>query len=142
MYSSLKLVSTALLFVCLGSGCAHLGEPSGSKDVPVYFEGNWYGPNPDKALGVLNCTITPTGDGEWDALFSATFGGQGEYEVDLNGTTVADTIVFTGSVDLGTTSGGVFDWTGIIEGDNFDGSYTSKFINGTFKMARAEKPVG
>ena len=141
MYSSLKFVSTVLLFVCFTSGCAHLGESGGGKDLPAYFEGSWYGPHPDNALGVLNCTITPTGDGQWDALFFATFGGQGEYEVELNGTTVDDTIVFKGSVDLGATSGGVFDWTGVIEGDNFDGSYTSKFINGTCKMTRAEKPV-
>jgi hypothetical protein len=74
-------------------------------------------------------------------VFSATFGGAGEYDVELAGVTEGETIVFKGSVDLGETSGGVFDWNGSISGEVFDGSYTSQFINGTFKMVKAEKPV-
>ena len=42
----------------------------------------------------------------------ATFGGFGEYDVRLEGQRDGDKVVFDGAVDLGETSGGVFDWTG------------------------------
>ena len=77
----------------------------------------------------------------WDATFFASFGGFGEYEVAMEGARDGDRVVFGGSVDLGETSGGVFDWDGEVEGDEFRGAYTSKMISGTFKMQRAAAPA-
>ena len=139
-----RMTPYTLILTCItlvASGCAHLGESGNETSAAGFYDGHWYGPNPENALGQLTCTITSTGDDTWDALFFATFGGQGEYEVELKGVTEGDTIIFEGSVDLGVTSGGVFDWGGTIKGEVFDGSYTSKFINGTFKMSKAEKPA-
>lgn len=137
-------MKTKILLLCLitaaASGCAHLGQSGGGADASGYYAGHWYGPNPNQPLGELNCTITATGGGNYDALFFAVFGGMGEYEVPLKGTTQDGAVVFDGSVDLGETSGGVFDWKGSIVDDVFNGTYTSKFINGTFKMSKTEKP--
>lgn len=138
--ASTKLLFAVLLMGIVLPGCATLGDKSEGPDATGYYAGNWYGPNPEKPLGDLTCTITPGETGNWDALFFATFGGVGEYEVDLEGTTQGDAIVFQGSVDLGETSGGVFDWNGTIVGDQFNGTYTSKFINGTFKMDKTTEP--
>ena len=132
--------SILALLVVFATGCAHLGSTNQNVQAIGYYAGHWYGPNPDKALGELNCTISPSDNGTWDALFFATFGGMGEYEVELIGKTEGESIVFTGSVDLGKTSGGVFDWKGTIRGDIFDGSYTSQFIDGTFKMLKTIQP--
>ena len=130
-----------LLTINFFSGCAHLGQSGGKADAAGYYAGHWYGPNPNTPLGELTCTITSAGGGNYDALFFATFGGMGEYEVPLKGSTEGEAVVFNGSVDLGETSGGVFDWKGSIVNEVFNGSYTSKFINGTFKMTKTEKPA-
>ena len=139
---SLRISTVLLLLVTVfAPGCAHLSGGGGGPDASGYYEGSWYGPNADNPLGALTCVIESSGAGTWDAVFSATFGGSGEYDVELAGVTEGETIVFKGSVDLGETSGGGFDWNGSISGEVFDGSYTSQFINGTFKMVKAEKPV-
>lgn len=136
---SSKLVPALLiLLTMLAPGCAHLSGGGDKPDASGNYAGNWYGPNADNPLGTLTCVITASGAGTWDAVFSATFGGSGEYEVELAGVTEGATIVFTGSVDLGATSGGVFDWNGSIAGEVFNGSYTSQFISGTFKMVKAK----
>ena len=129
-----------MLFLVSGAGCSHLQE-SGTRDhASGYYEGNWYGPNPDRPLGELTCTIVPRGDETWHATFFATFGGVGEYEVALEGRRDGESVKFEGAVDLGATSGGVFDWHGEIVGNDFNGSYTSQGISGTFRMVRAPKP--
>ena len=128
--------------VALGAGCAHLGESGSGDVVSGFYDGDWYGPDPDRALGELTCTIVATGVDAWDATFFASFGGFGEYEVGLDGRREGDKVVFGGSVDLGATSGGVFEWHGEIVGDQFNGSYTSSMINGTFKMVKAPRPTG
>ena len=140
---SLRMGVILLALVALASpGCAHLSGAGSGPDASGNYAGNWYAGNPDNPLGELTCVITASGEGTWDAVFAATFGGSGEYEVELAGVTEGETIVFEGSVDLGETSGGGFDWKGSIVGDVFDGSYTSKFINGTFRMGKSAEPAG
>jgi len=126
----------ALLIAVLSGACGHLREGAAPDEVSGLYKGDWYGPNPDRSLGKLDCSIVRKDAETWDATFSATFGGFGEYDVNLAGRRVGDTVVFEGSIDLGETSGGVFDWNGEIIGDQFNGSYTSKFINGTFRMVK------
>jgi hypothetical protein len=118
------------------------GGGGASDSVSGYYAGSWYGSDPDKPLGNLTCTITPKGSGTWDALFTATFGGFGEYEMEIEGQEEEEgNVVFSGSHDLGATAGGVFKWNGeIVEGE-FLGSYTSQFVNGTFSMEKTEPPT-
>jgi hypothetical protein len=135
-HPALSLLAVAIL----AAGCAHTRESQLADTVSGYYEGNWYGPNPDRPLGELTCTIVPAGPGAWDATFFATYGGAGEYEVALQGHREGERVIFGGDVNLGETAGGIFTWNGAIEGDQFNGTYTSKGINGTFRMTRAEKP--
>ena len=144
--SPYTLAATLLITAALITGCASNG--GGYNEAPVeadiatgYYAGNWYGPNPDRVLGGLWCTVTPAGEDKWDAKFVATFGETGEYDVSLQGKREGNRVVFGGVEDLGASEGGAFDWTGYIEGDNFNGEYTASTYKGTFKMYRTEKPA-
>ena len=135
--------SFAVALLVAAGGCAHMKGGGGATDlVSGYYAGSWYGPNADQPLGELTCTITPKGSGSWDALFAASFGGFGEYEMGLEGQKEGDKVVFSGSMDLGETSGGVFEWSGEIAEGEFLGNYTSQFISGTFKMTKTDPPAG
>lgn len=125
-----------MLAVVLGGGCSHLREGGSTDPVSGSYDGDWYGPNADRPLGELTCVIVRRDSTTWDATFSATFGGFGEYDVELEGRRDGDKVVFGGSMDLGETSGGVFEWNGEIVGERFTGTYTSQFINGTFRMVK------
>ncbi len=132
-----------LLLLVAAGGCSHMRGGGGASDpVSGYYAGSWYGPNPDTPLGNLTCTITPKGSDTWDALFTATFGGVGEYELGLEGQEEEGKVVFSGSLDLGATAGGVFKWNGEIVEGKFIGSYTSEFVSGTFSMEKTEPPTG
>lgn len=122
------------------TACGHFTNNKPEDTVSGYYAGHWYGPNPELPLGTLTCTITPTGPDTWNADFIATFGEVGEYEVPLEGRREDGKVLFGGSVNLGETDG-VYEWTGEIVGDTFTGAYTSDYINGTFRMTRAEPPT-
>ncbi len=134
--TSASLASVLLLSALSMGGCGHLGEGGSPDGVSGMYDGDWYGPNAERALGELTCTIVRRDGETWDATFFASFGGFGEYEVPLEGRREGDRVVFGGTVDLGETSGGVFEWTGEIVGQSFNGSYTSKLISGTFRMVK------
>lgn len=131
---------TALIALFSLTACGHFGAQTPEDTVSGYYAGHWYGPNPEKPLGTLNCTITPTGPDQWQADFIATFGEVGEYEVPLEGRREDGKVLFGGDVNLGETDG-VYSWTGEIVGDEFTGNYTSNYINGSFHMNRAEPPA-
>lgn len=132
------LGALALLSVALLNGCA--SWPWGGKDdVSGNYEGHWFVGNSERPAGGLNATITPGEKrGEFLAKFDAEFGQRATYEVDLAGHREGEKVVFAGEEDLGEASGGVFAWKGEIDNGVFNGSYTSKFVNGTFKMTKVE----
>ena len=117
-----------------------MGHKAPEDTVSGYYDGDWYGPNPARPLGDLTCWIVPEGEDAWKATFTAHYGGVGEYEVSLDGKREGERVVFGGAVDLGDTAGGVFNWNGEIVGNEFNGTYTSKGISGSFKMVRAPAP--
>ena len=133
---SAALATMVLIAPILSGGCSHLREGGSTDNVSGSYDGDWYGPNKDRPLGELTCVIVRRDSATWDATFSATFGGFGEYDVPLEGRREGEKVVFGGSMDLGETSGGVFEWKGEIVGENFTGLYTSRFINGTFRMVK------
>ena len=130
------------LIAALTTGCAHTtNETMAADDVAGFYDGHWYGPNPEKPLGTLNCTITPSGPDTWDAYFIATFGEVGEYEVPLQGRRENGKVIFGGDVDLGEEEGGVFGWTGEIVDGQFNGNYKAATYVGTFSMTKTDPPA-
>lgn len=102
------------------------------------WKGHWFVGNATKPAGGLDCVIQKPVKGEWKAEFDAEFGQRARYQVDLVGHREGDKVVFGGQVDLGAASGGVFDWSGEIAGNEFNGKYTSKAISGTFKLTKSD----
>ena len=130
---AIVVVLTAAAFV---GGCGHLREGGAPDVISGFYDGDWYGGNAEEPLGELTCTIVRRDKERWDATFFASFGGFGEYEMPLEGRRDSEKVLFGGSIDLGETSGGVFNWTGEIADGRFNGTYTSRFINGTFRMVK------
>lgn len=145
--SSLRITSrlaVAFFFLALPLGMSGCASLSGAPHDPATgdWEGSWYGSDPTTPAGWLKCHIEPAGKDRWSAVFSAGFGGEASYDVELVGRREGDRVVFGGGEDLGETSGGIFNFIGAIEGDDFSGDYTSQFINGTFKMTRVKDGEG
>jgi hypothetical protein len=141
-HSAKSTLAVMTLATLLTFGCAHTAEDTTPADeVAGYYDGHWYGPNPDKPLGTLNCTITPSGPDTWDAYFVATFGEVGEYEVPLQGRRENGKVIFGGDVDLGEEEGGVFGWTGEIVDGQFNGEYKAATYTGTFSMEKTDPPA-
>lgn len=138
-------VPVSLIVFSLGSGllagCASTPDTAPPPDtVSGYYAGHWYGPNPEQPLGELMCTITPKDANSWNAHFVATFGETGEYQVPLEGNRLDGKVVFDGEVDLGGDQGGVFEWSGEIVGDTFNGEYSAARYTGTFRMTKTTPP--
>jgi hypothetical protein len=125
----------AILCVLL-AGCADTATPSANP--PAAWEGTWEGSNGH--AGELSCQVAAQGDGQWEGKFTGTCDRRFAYEVKMQGKKDGDTIRFTGQADLGEKDGGLFQWTGRIEGDQFIGEYKSDAgKTGKFQMKVAEK---
>lgn len=139
MATAFRPAIAAFLTAILIAGCATTGRTPKEDAVTGYYVGHWYGPNPERPLGELTCTVVPAENaGQWHATFFATFGETGTYEVPLEGRREGDRVLFGGAANLG-ASDGVYEWTGEIVGDRFNGTYSGGGLRGTFRMTRAEK---
>jgi hypothetical protein len=137
----MKLLSifSAAVFAILFSGCAYF-ERAQSDPATGQWEGSWYVGNSTQPAGGLKADVTRTGPNQWEAIFDAEYGQQSRYQVVMPGKLQDGVVIFQGDVDLGQASGGVFNWSGRIEGDTFNGVYTSRGISGTFKLNRIHHP--
>jgi len=141
----LMLACAALLAgcssICFKGKC---GEPTAVSDVDpnaTTWSGTWKDTRADDHGGDLHCTASPTNeDGTaWTARFYGMCSREFEYHVDLEGKAEGDKIVFSGDVDLGEKDGGVYTWSGAIEGDTFNGEYsTVRGKAGFFEMTRKQ----
>jgi hypothetical protein len=75
-------------------------------------------------------------DGTWQATFEGECGRPYKYTIQMKGRQAGDAVLFQGSVDLGEKDGGVYDWIGRANADEFIGFYTSKGHTGHFRLAR------
>lgn len=112
------------------------------------WKGDWYFKMGESSLkgGMLECVVTREEEDLWNAIFTAQWGmtnanqGQtGSYTVSLEGRRQGDTVVFGGSVNLGSGSGGVFEWTGTVSKEKFLGVYDNPNVKGTFEMIKVEE---
>jgi hypothetical protein len=57
----------------------------------------------------------------------------------MDGRQAADTVMFKGTVDLGEQDGGVYDWIGRANDNEFAGFYTSSHHVGVFRLTKAKQ---
>jgi DNA-binding transcriptional ArsR family regulator len=77
-------------------------------------------------------------DGIWHATFEGESGHPYKYSIEMEGRMVGGAILFKGSIDLGEANGGVFDWLGRADDQQFVGYYSSAHYTGVFSLGRAD----
>ncbi len=87
----------------------------------------------------LQCAVTALGDGKYEAVFEGDCGRPYKYKIKMQGREVGNTVLFSGTVDLGPMDGGVYDWIGKANDKEFVGFYTSQGHTGNFSLVRAQK---
>lgn len=87
----------------------------------------------------MDCTVEEKGDGTYSATFEGECGRPYKYTIKMGGRAVGDTVLFSGSADLGDADGGVYDWIGKANSKEFVGFFTSRGYTGTFRMAKPLK---
>ena len=139
------LAPMALCLLLAVFGLHHVMAEDVALQAPV-IEGEWAGiwgayiPELGKALDEkrclpMSCTVVKEGDA-WTATFKGDAGGAYQYTIKMPGRQVGDTVLFSGTVDLGERSGGVYDWIGRAQGEVFVGFYTSARHTGVFRLTR------
>lgn len=145
---SIKVFCAALI-ASVGFGCATPEPPEPAPPpAPVYdsasghWEGHWFVGEATVPAGGLKADVQKIAEGVWSAEFDSEFGGEAVYELTLQGESGqgedSGKVFFGGAVDLGVTSGGVFNWVGQADAKTFNGTYTSNFINGRFELDRVD----
>jgi hypothetical protein len=104
------------------------------------WEGTWHS-DPSGHAGGLRCIITRSDHGfrsRYHATF--TFGFiplSFEYEVPLSALQESDAWRFRGSAEIDYfIAGGLYEYEGLVQGDEFIASYRSSFDSGIFRMKR------
>jgi hypothetical protein len=144
------------LAVIMGLGLASSGRPAQSKRPRVTGEwvGTWgiFAPpkagepqSPSRDSGAelrLDCKVTERRDGAWQATFEGECGRPYKYTVKMQGRQSGDVVMFQGTADLGEKDGGVYDWIGRANEEEFIGFYTSQKHTGHFRLARRQPISG
>lgn len=84
----------------------------------------------------LECKVTELSGGAWQATFEGECGRPYKYTVKMQGRQVGEVALFQGTADLGEKDGGVFDWIGRANDEEFVGFFTSRNYTGHFRLAR------
>ena len=142
-----RLLAAAALLpaLALAGGCQSMSLFGGGDPATGTWEGSWYIGSGEQPGGALTAVVEPAGKGQWLAVFKATFGqgAEGTYDVDIAGRREGDRIVFGGQTDQGENSGGIYTFSGTIEGDLFQGQYEAgPIFRGRFVMHRADEGSG
>ena len=84
----------------------------------------------------LDCKVTQERNGAWQATFEGECGRPYKYTVKMQGRQAGDVVLFKGTADLGEKDGGIYDWIGRANEEEFVGFYTSQKYTGHFRLAR------
>jgi hypothetical protein len=145
-----RLACLVLVIVSLASPGANAqgGGGRGPQTPPTVvgaWTGTWSAYNPARATtppkelcAKLTATITQKGD-VYQAVFEGDCGRPYKYSITMEGRLVGGAVMFKGTADLGPKDGGVYDWIGRADNNEFVGFFTSATYTGTFTMARAAK---
>lgn len=155
MRSTLKMPQVIAVIVLLlglagGTGEAQRGRGRGPQPPPTIdgtWTGTWSAFNPARATtpprelcAKLTATITKKGD-VWEAVFEGDCGRPYKYSISMEGRLAGGAVMFKGSADLGAQDGGVYDWIGRADNNEFVGFFTSAAYTGVFSMMRATPPA-
>lgn len=86
---------------------------------------------------VLDCSVEVK-DGVWTAVFEGECGRPYKYKITMEGRQAGPVVLFKGTTDLGEKDGGVYDWIGRADDNEFVGFYTSSHHVGVFQLKRKE----
>ena|GEM_PF-471970 len=110
------------------------------RDVLIY-KGTWQGGGTGHG-GDLHCVARKVDGDNYSAVFSGYCGREYAFQISMKGKKEGNRIVFAGEVDLGEKDGGVYQWTGELVGNDFNGKYaTAKGKKGEFTMKLENKPA-
>lgn len=133
------------LFLAVGAGRAQTPAPQTKPQVPDIageWSGTWSTYNPAQgavpAKGIcksLECKVEYK-DGLWHATFEGDCGRPYKYVIKMEGRQAGKSVMFKGTVDLGPSDGGVFDWIGRATDKEFVGFFTSAYYTGVFSLSR------
>ena len=87
----------------------------------------------------LDCKVSELTSGKWQATFEGECGRPYKYTIQMEGRQAGDVALFQGSADLGEKDGGVYDWIGRANEEEFIGFYTSEKHTGHFRLARLKQ---
>ena len=73
----------------------------------------------------------------WEAVFEGDCGRPYKYSISMEGRLAGGAVMFKGTADLGAQDGGVYDWIGRADNNEFVGFFTSAAYTGVFSMARS-----
>lgn len=126
----------AALLVMLLVACARPGGGASPDPASGTWTGAWYRVGEREPAGALGCRLEPAGPGVWEARFETGADVEANYELRLRGRREGSRVVFGGSVDLGAAGGGIYQWSGEIDGEVFQGTFQHPSGDGRFEMLR------
>ena len=141
---------TTALVVMVSVGLANQGKPDTRPGVTGEWVGTWGTYSPPKEGEApapkkytkdqmrLDCKVVELREGKWQATFEGECGRPYKYTIQMLGRQAGDVVLFSGSADLGEKDGGVYDWIGRANAEEFIGFYTSQRYTGHFRVARAK----
>jgi hypothetical protein len=143
----LFLIFGIVATVALAQGKKKSGPPK-MPEIVGKWTGDWGPYDPAKGVAIdkakckqLDCTVVLKEDGGgkvWEATFEGECGRPYKYTIKMEGKQASETVMFKGTVDLGEQDGGVYDWIGRANDNEFAGFYTSSHHVGVFRLAKAK----
>ena len=108
------------------------------------WTGNWSAYNPAKVADApkelcakLDAKVAVK-DGVWEATFTGDCGRPYKYSIKMEGRQVGKVVLFKGAADLGPRDGGVYDWIGRANDQEFVGFFTSAAYTGVFSLSKSK----
>jgi hypothetical protein len=136
-------VCLVVLVVAAGARQGRRGQPPPA-DPTGSWTGTWSAFNPARATtppkelcAKLTAAIAKKGD-LWEAVFEGDCGRPYKYQITMEGRSVPGAVMFKGTADLGPNDGGVYDWIGRADNNEFVGFFTSAAYTGVFSMTRVK----
>lgn len=139
-----RCFAAMLIVGVLIAGAKHLAAQTPAKMPNVIGEwtGTWSANVPDMKgkkydlpAKALDCNVVLK-DGVWQATFEGECGRPYKYTIKMEGREAGGAVLFKGTADLGPKDGGIYDWIGRANEQEFIGFYTNAKYTGTFKLTR------